>query len=105
MLEVPAALDVVLGRTKRLAPVTLPLTPALLGRVTAADVASDIDSPPYAKSIMDGYAVRSDDAAISLTVIEEVATGAERGRLPVKDAVHSQRATRLVNLLGKGVAG
>jgi molybdopterin molybdotransferase len=75
MLEVPAALEIVLSRAKRLTPAPKPLTPALLGHVVAADVASDIDSPPYAKSIMYGYAVQADDAAISLTVIEEVAAG------------------------------
>jgi molybdopterin molybdotransferase len=77
MLEVLAALDVVLEHTRALAPGTLSLTPSLLGRVVAEDVASDLDSPPYAKSIMDGYAVRSVDAksGVALTVIEEVAAG------------------------------
>jgi len=88
MLEVAAALEVVLGRTKRLAPVTVPVTAAALGRVVAIDIASDIDSPPYAKSIMDGYAVRSDDAAVSLTVVEEVAAG----RVPTRPVGPGQAA-------------
>ena len=31
------------------------------GRVLAADIASDLDLPPFEKSAMDGYAVRSED--------------------------------------------
>jgi molybdopterin molybdotransferase len=88
MLEVPAALEIVLGHTERIAPVTVPLTPAALRRVAATDVASDIDSPPYAKSIMDGYAVRSDDAATSLLVVEEVAAG----RMPTRPVGPGQAA-------------
>src|SRR5262245_2834268 len=88
MLEVPAALEIVLGRTQRLKAVTIPLNRAALGRVVAVDVASDIDSPPYAKSIMDGYAVRSDDAATSLTVNEEVAAG----RMPTRTVGPGQAA-------------
>jgi len=88
MLEVPAALEIVLGHARRLAPVTAPLTPIALRRVTATDIASDIDSPPYAKSIMDGYAVRSDDAATSLLVVEEVAAG----RMPTRPVGPGQAA-------------
>src|SRR5262245_43868941 len=80
MLEVPAAIEIVLNRTKRLAPVTVPVTADALGRIVGTEIVSDIDSPPYAKSIMDGYAVRSDDAATSLTVVEEVAAG----RMPTR---------------------
>ncbi len=77
MLEVSAALDIVLEHTRPLATEATTLTPAVLGRVVAEDVASDIDSPPYAKSIMDGYAVRAADAktGVVLTVIEEIAAG------------------------------
>jgi molybdopterin molybdotransferase len=78
MLEVEEALAVVLERTQVHPPVETALGPAALGRVVAESVASDLDSPPFAKSLMDGYAVRSADAAasVTLTVIEEVAAGA-----------------------------
>lgn len=48
-------------------------------RVLAESVASDIDSPPHDKSIVDGFAVRSADLSQSpttLAVIEEVVAGA-----------------------------
>src|SRR5262245_49731400 len=55
----------------------VPLTPAALGLVLAEDVVSDIDSPPYDKALMDGYAVRSTDlaTALPLGVIEEITAG------------------------------
>ena len=81
-------------RARPLAADAVALGPAVLGRVLSEDVASDIDSPPYAKSIMDGYAVRSADVQgpATLTVIEEVAAG----RMPTRavgpgQAVHHDR--------------
>ncbi|MBX3411363.1 MAG: molybdopterin molybdotransferase MoeA [Pirellulales bacterium] len=50
-----------------------------LGLVLAEAVASDIDSPPWEKSIVDGYAVRSVDLATGeaeLEILEEVMAGA-----------------------------
>src|SRR5262245_57677659 len=93
MLEVSAALDIVLDRARPLVPTNALLTPALLGRVLAEDVVSDLDSPPYAKSIMDGYAVRSADAmaGAALTVIEEVAAG----HVPTR-TVRPGEATRIM---------
>lgn len=49
------------------------------GRVLAESVASDIDSPPYDKSIVDGYALRAAEVSqqpTALVVIEEVVAGA-----------------------------
>jgi molybdopterin molybdotransferase len=72
MLEVDAALQFVLDRAPILDAETATLSHALLRRVVAQDYASDIDSPPFDKSIMDGYALRAADASVgaSLTVIE-----------------------------------
>jgi len=54
-----------------------------LGRVIAEDVFSDIDMPPFDKSAMDGYAVRSDD--IKLPPVElEVLEVVPAGRIPTK---------------------
>lgn len=47
-----------------------------LGRVLAAPVISPIDSPPFAKSAMDGFAVRADDASSGFRVVEVLAAGA-----------------------------
>jgi molybdopterin molybdotransferase len=75
LLEVSAALEIVLQHAQRLSHVSAALTPSLLGRVLAEDVASDIDSPPFDKSMMDGYALRASDSGGAFTVIEEIAAG------------------------------
>lgn len=66
-----------------------------LGRTLAEDVVSTIDSPPFDKALMDGYAVRSADLAvdggISLRVIEEVTAG----RVPTL-ALEPGTATRIM---------
>jgi molybdopterin molybdotransferase len=83
MLEVADALNTVLRFAAPLRPEVTPLGPAALGRVLAADIASDIDSPPFDKALMDGFAVRSADLAdgpAELTVIEEIAAGAVPGK-------------------------
>ena len=56
---------------------SVPLAEAL-GRVLAQPIDSDIDSPPFDKALMDGFAVRADDLAdgtARLTVVEEVTAG------------------------------
>lgn len=77
MLSVAEARALVLEQAKPLPPETVPLGPDALGLVLAEDVASDLDMPPYDKSMMDGYAVRSEDVSAggTLTVIEEVTAG------------------------------
>jgi len=90
MLEVSNALDIVLGRTAALPAVSVRLSAGALGRVVTEPVTSDLDSPPYAKSVMDGYAVRSQDtlAPANLTVIEEVPAG----RMPTRSVGPGQAA-------------
>lgn len=49
------------------------------GRVLAEEIASDLDSPPFAKALMDGFAVRNEDMASgsnNLKLIGELAAGA-----------------------------
>ncbi len=92
MLTVADAQAVVLSHARPLPPETVALGPALLGAVLAEDVASDLDMPPYDKSMMDGYAVRSADLAGGrgeLIVVEEVMAG-QTPRLPV-GAGHATR--------------
>ena len=79
MLEVAEALAEVLRHAKPLAPVMTPLSPARARSVLADDVRADADSPPFPKSLRDGYAVRAADCATpdaELRVIEEIAAGA-----------------------------
>jgi molybdopterin molybdotransferase len=78
MLEVEQALLQVLERAAPKPPVRMNAADAM-GLALAEDVASDIDSPPYDKALMDGYAVRAADLAggeAELAVIEEVTAGA-----------------------------
>lgn len=77
MLTVPQALAAILDRVRTKPPVRAPLT-GCLGLVLAEDVASDTDSPPYDKSMMDGYAVIAGDLAgggATLVLLEEVTAG------------------------------
>lgn len=77
MLTVEQALAQVLGQVRALPPVETPLA-AALGRTLAEPIVSDIDSPPYDKSLVDGYAVRSEDlagGAATLDVIDEIFAG------------------------------
>jgi molybdopterin molybdotransferase len=78
MLEVAEALAEVLARVQPLAPETATLSPAVLGRVLAADARADADSPPFPKSLRDGYAVRAADCpapGAELRVVAEIAAG------------------------------
>ncbi len=78
MIDIDEALQLVLSRVHPTSSVTIPVAESL-GHVLAADVASDIDSPPHDKSMMDGYAVRSEDlesGTADLRVLEEVVAGA-----------------------------
>lgn len=78
MLEVADALAVVLEHARPLAPERARPSPALLGRVLAVDVRADLDSPPFNKSLRDGYAVRSVDCGAAnpeLRVVAEIPAG------------------------------
>ncbi len=51
-----------------------------VGRVLAEDVASDIDSPPYDKALVDGFAIRSEDVRpeslpVELRILETITAG------------------------------
>ncbi len=58
------------------------------GRVLAEDVVSPVDSPPFDRAAVDGYAVRAEDTfpareyrPVELRVIDEVPTGSESGKV------------------------
>lgn len=74
MLEVAEAYARMTAHCQRLKPEITALTTSALGQVLADDIIADIDSPPFAKAMMDGYAVRSTDHG-ERTVVEEVAAG------------------------------
>lgn len=78
MIGIDEALALVLEHAAPLPPRVVPRDEAL-GLVLAEDVASDVDSPPHDKSIVDGYAVVAADPAIGsapLRILEEVTAGA-----------------------------
>lgn len=77
MLEVADALAEILARVRKPYVRTESLS-AALGSVLAEDVRADADSPPFPKSLRDGYAVRAHDCASSgaeLRVTAEIAAG------------------------------
>ncbi len=84
MLSVTDALAMVLTQAKPLASENLPLQNALR-RILAVDLQTPHDSPPFAKSLMDGFAVttlsnsgptlHSDREFITLNVVETVTAG------------------------------
>jgi molybdopterin molybdotransferase len=78
MLSVAEAQNQILAQCQPLKAQLTPLGPAVLGRMLAETVRSDIDMPPFDKSTMDGYAVRAADISTgkaTLTVIGEVMAG------------------------------
>jgi molybdopterin molybdotransferase len=60
MLTVEEALDAVRTEARALPPIERSLARAI-GCVLAEDVVADIDSPPFDKALVDGYAVRCGD--------------------------------------------
>jgi molybdopterin molybdotransferase len=90
MLPVEDALKVVLSHCRPLAPETAPLGVDSLGLVLAEDVASDLDSPPFDKALMDGYAVRAADVPggrAELRIAAEVMAGQVAPPLPPGQAI------------------
>jgi molybdopterin molybdotransferase len=76
MRPIEEALELVLRHAQPRAPVSVPVADAC-GRTLAEEITSDIDSPPFDKSLVDGYAVVAADIAVGteLEVIEEIAAG------------------------------
>jgi molybdopterin molybdotransferase len=82
MLSVEAALDRIIEHVHPLAPVDVDLA-AAQGLVLAQDIVSNVESPPFDKALMDGYAVRAADLngeQVTLTVIDEVTAGRVSGK-------------------------
>ena len=82
MLSTEEALDSIVAHAGRQSTVSIEHTDAQ-GLVLAAPVTSDIDSPPFTKALMDGYAVRAADLPAgngTLTRIGQVAAGATPDR-------------------------
>lgn len=77
MLTIKEAEDLIDARARRLTPVTVPLAIAW-NRVLASPVISDVDSPPFDKSMMDGVALRYSDieqGTISFRLVARILAG------------------------------
>jgi molybdopterin molybdotransferase len=93
MLEVDQALETILSHTKPLNATVTPLMSSSMGQVIVEDLRADLDSPPFAKALMDGYAIRTVDLVDghgAFEIIEQVAAGA----MP-KKALSRGQATRI----------
>ena len=78
MLSFDQACETVLNAAGRLGTERVNiLHQAVLNRVLAQDVVSDIDMPPFDKSAMDGFACRRADLDKELTVIETIPAGSQ----------------------------
>jgi molybdopterin molybdotransferase len=78
MLEVAEALAEVLSHARPGRPAVVSLGPTVLGHVLAEEVLAEADSPPFPKSLRDGYAVRAADCGTpgtQLKVVEELPAG------------------------------
>lgn len=76
MLTVQAAQALVLRHSRILPSEVVALNADLLDRVLAEDVVSDLDSPPFDKAMVDGYAVRSGDVG-ERRVVGEITAGVQ----------------------------
>lgn len=78
------ALELVLSHVPRVGEERVPLAQAL-GRVLAEDVMADRDQPPFERSAMDGFAVRSEDITphASLPVVGTVSAGGDAASFTV----------------------
>ena len=74
MISVAQALAIVEQAARPLAASPVPLS-AAHGLLLAEDVVSDVDSPPFDKSLVDGYAVASSDPSPSRLVVEQITAG------------------------------
>ncbi len=77
MISIDQAFRLVLEQVTPVPPLNVPLA-AALGRTLASDAVSDVDSPPYDKALMDGYALRAEDFdphAPSLPISDNIPAG------------------------------
>ena len=81
MIELSAAISMIEQATAPLPPRRMRLCDAC-GRVLAVGVVSDVDSPPWDRAMMDGFAVRNDDfktatasETVELSIVVDVAAG------------------------------
>ncbi len=87
MIPLEQALQVVLRSARTLGSERVSLAESL-GRILAEDAVSDIDMPPFNKSMVDGYACRRADLAGELEIVETI----QAGTVPAKSVGRHQCA-------------
>jgi molybdenum cofactor synthesis domain-containing protein len=88
VIAVERALEIVLRHARPLGVEEVALEDALQ-RVLAADVAADIDMPPFARSMMDGYALRAADTRPAPRVLRVVGQ-LRAGVAPLRDIAQGE---------------
>lgn len=63
MLEIEQAREIITAGLSPLNPVIHPVSSTILGYFLGEDILADLDSPPFPKALMDGFAVRANEAA------------------------------------------
>ncbi|MGO9308436.1 MAG: gephyrin-like molybdotransferase Glp [Spirochaetia bacterium] len=74
MIELERALEIVRSVPPRVRVETIPLEDSP-GRVLAREVVSPVDSPPFDKSAMDGFAICEGEDSAELRIVDTVAAG------------------------------
>jgi len=74
VIKLAGAYEVMMGSARRLGSERVEISSSL-NRILTEDVLSDIDMPPFNKSLRDGYACRRGDLAKELTIIETIRAG------------------------------
>lgn len=90
MIDLEEAHRILFSQITPLSAVEMPLKDSLY-RTLAAPICSDIDQPPFDRSVMDGYAVRAVDVVsvpVTLRVVGQLAAGVMSGQsLSPKEAI------------------
>jgi len=81
------ALTRILGSVTPLRATELVRLEQAVGRVLASSLSSDVDLPPFVKSAMDGYAVRSSDFALGVEETSLELIGESRAGVPFDDVL------------------
>ena len=74
MIEYSKALEILTSQSLQLQEESVPLV-AAAGRFLTEGLASPVDSPPFDKSSMDGYAVPDSGASGEYRILESIAAG------------------------------
>src|SRR5262249_35541028 len=94
MLSVQEARDIILASCRPGEPRSVPLNAGALGLTLAEEIESDVDSPPFNKAMMDGYAIVAANLSSSeglFEIVDEI----HAGQTP-RHAVSTGQAARIM---------